>query len=65
MLISQNINQDNKPLYGGFLVGSNWRFATLLGNEYSVSRQFDAANKNDLLQTVYILRKLKDLIINR
>jgi hypothetical protein len=65
MLISQNINQDNKPLYGGFLVGSNWRFATLLGNEYSVSRQFDAANKNDLLQIVYILRKLKDLIINR
>jgi hypothetical protein len=65
MLIAQEINQDNLPIYGGFLVGSNWRYATLIGKDYAISRLYDASNKKDLLQIVFILRKLKDLILNR
>jgi hypothetical protein len=65
MLIAQHLNNDNQPIYGGYLVGSAWRFTTLIRNEYCVSRRFNADQKHDLLQIVFILRKLKDLILNR
>jgi hypothetical protein len=65
MLIAQELNADSKPLYGGYLIGHNWHFATLLGNRYTASRQYDATDKSDLLQIVYILRKLKELLTNR
>jgi hypothetical protein len=42
MIIAQHKNADGKPIYGGHLVGANWRFMTLIGPDYCVSRQFDA-----------------------
>lgn len=65
MLIAQHKNADDKPIYGGFLVGRNWYFTTLIGKKYCLSRQFDATIKKDLFQIVYILCALKDLILNR
>ncbi len=65
MLIAQEQNQDSKPIFGGYLFGSIWNFSTLLGNQYCVSREFNATRKEDLLQIVYILRKLKELILAR
>lgn len=65
MLIAQARNGDNLPVYGGFLIGANWRFATLTGRDYCLSRLFNASHKPDLLQIVFILRKLKDLILSR
>jgi hypothetical protein len=65
MLIAQNINNDQKPIFGSYLIGSNWRFSTLIGKDYCVSRKFDAENINDLQQIVCILRHLKAIILNR
>jgi hypothetical protein len=65
MLLAQKVNDDNKHLYGCFVVENNWRFTTLHGLDYCVSHQFDATRKSDLLQIVFILRKLKELILNR
>jgi hypothetical protein len=65
MLIAQHLNADNKPVYGGFLVGSEWRFTTLIGKNYCITRKFDAMRKEDLWQIVFNLRKLKELILNR
>ncbi len=65
MIISQEINQDGHPLYGCWIVGSNWHFTVLNGVEYCVSRQFDATREPDLRQIVFILRKLKALILAR
>lgn len=65
MLLAQEQNADGKYLYGCFVKENNWRFTTLLGSDYCVSRQFDTTQKTDLLQIVYILRKLKELILNR
>lgn len=65
MLIAQHKNADNQPIYGGYLVGANWRFTTLSDNHYCVSRQYDASNRSDLLQIVFALRHLKALILNR
>ena len=65
MILAQEINQDSKPLYGSWIQGKNWTFTILSGVEYCVSRSFDATDPNDLLQIVFILRKLKELILNR
>lgn len=65
MLLAQQINQDEKTLYGCFVIERQWFFSTLNNLDYCVSRQFDSTQKNDLLQIVYILRKLKELILMR
>ena len=65
MLIAQSKNDDEKPLYGGYLIGTGWHFATLIGRDYCLSRKYEATNKADLQQIVSILHQLKALIINR
>ena len=64
MLAAQKENNDNKPIYGGFLIGATWNLATLVGKEYCTSKQYFATEKQDLLQIVYALRQLKFLILN-
>jgi hypothetical protein len=63
MLVAQHKNEDNKPVYGSFLIGSNWWFTTLIGQEYCLSREFNASSKADLQQIVFILRRLKELVL--
>lgn len=65
MLVAQYKNADGKPIYGAWLVGSIWNFTLLQDSEYFVSPKFDASDLEDLTQIVLILRKLKELIINR
>ena len=69
MLIAQHRNEakatDYHPIYGAYIVGRNWNFAALNNNEYCRSRQYDATDKETLLQIVFILRKLKELIVAR
>ena len=65
MILAQNKNADDKPLFGCWIQGKNWNFTVLNQKEYCVSRQFDSTQKHDLLQIVYTLRKLKELILNR
>ncbi|TAE23376.1 MAG: hypothetical protein EAZ91_22180 [Cytophagales bacterium] len=64
MLIAQEKNADGRPLYGGYLFGTVWNFATLVGNDYCVSREYNITRRDDLLQMVFIIRKLKELILN-
>jgi len=65
MILSREINKDDKPIYGCWLQGAAWRFTLLNGIEYCVSRQFDATDSDDLLRIVFILRELKERILNR
>ena len=65
MILAQEMNHDGHPMYGCWLQGKNWYFTVLKGVEYCVSRQFDATQERDLLQIVFILRKLKALILAR
>jgi len=65
MLLSQQINADDKPLYGCYVVENNWRFTTLVNLDYCISQQFDSRKKAELVQIVLILRKIKELILNR
>jgi hypothetical protein len=63
MILSQDINADGKPLYGSWVQGANWRFTVLNGTEYCVSKTFDATDAIELHQIVFILRKLKEMIL--
>ena len=65
MLLAQHLNNDGKRIYGSWLVGSFWHFTILEGKTYYQSQSFDATNYPDLEQIVYILRKLKPLILER
>ena len=65
MILAQELNQDGKALYGSWIQGKNWYFTVLKDLDYCVSRQFDATDPVNLLQIVSILRKLKELILNR
>jgi hypothetical protein len=65
MIIAQHQNQDKHPVYGAFVVGKNWVFSVLNENEYCRSSQYDASEKEELLQIVFILRNLKHLILAR
>jgi hypothetical protein len=65
MLLAQKENNDNKVVYGAWLIGENWHFTTLHGNEYCVSRQYVATNADDLQKIVYMLQYLKTLILDK
>lgn len=65
MLLAQEKNADEKPIYGCYVIERNWFFTTLQGLDYCVSQQYNSTNKAELLQIVFSLRKLKELIVAR
>jgi hypothetical protein len=65
MILAQELNKNNQPLYGSWIQGKIWYFTVLNGKDYCVSQAYDAADKNDLSQIVFILRHLKTMILNR
>lgn len=65
MLIAQEKNNDGIPIYGGYMIGTSWHFTTLIGKNYCVSKKYEATQKPQLMQIVFILRTLKTLILNR
>ncbi len=65
MLIAQFENNNNFPVYGSYLQGKFWHFTVLHHQKYCVSHSFDATNKNDLNQIIYILQNIKNLILRQ
>ncbi len=65
MLVAQYENQNSFPVYGCYLQGKNWTFATLHDKNYCLSQQFDATKKEDLYQIIYALKHLKLLILKQ
>jgi hypothetical protein len=68
MLVAQQRNQDNepnatRPIFGAWLTGSIWYFTVIENQNYYFSKALDATEKDTLLQIVFILRKLKELIL--
>lgn len=60
MLAAQAKNNGlNLPIYGMYNIGQNWFFVILVGKEYTVSRQFDATDKDDLKQIINALQYVK------
>jgi hypothetical protein len=64
-LIAQQKNKNNQPLYGIEVVGATWRFITMEGKEYCISKQYDSLDREDLLKIIAILRKFKHILFTR
>jgi hypothetical protein len=64
-LIAQEKNKNGLPLYGVDIMGKQWSFVTMEGKNYCISKTFDAADKQDLLTIVAVLRKFKYILETR
>ncbi|MDZ7876574.1 MAG: hypothetical protein U5L45_02840 [Saprospiraceae bacterium] len=64
-LIAQEKNKNNKPMYGVDIIGANWRFITMEGKDYCISKSFDAIDKTDLLIILAVLRKFRFILQTR
>ena len=65
MLIAQDRNKDNKPIYGCWIDGPDWYFAVLEGSDYNTSRSYNATSRYQMEYIVSAFRTLKTLILNR
>lgn len=65
MLIAQANNNNGKPLYGCYVQGRFWFFSVLIGKQYVISNSFNASEITHLHQIIFILRKLKQIILER
>jgi hypothetical protein len=63
MLIAQEKNEVQRPLYGCAVVGELWYFMILDGKTYSISNGYVAANADDLQTILLILRKFKHILM--
>ncbi|MGB0932164.1 MAG: hypothetical protein ACPGVB_15380 [Chitinophagales bacterium] len=59
MLIGQEVNDNDQPIYGCYVVGRNWFFMVLEGKEYAVSRDYSASGK-DIFEIIRILKALRN-----
>ena len=61
-VIAQELNKDEKPIYGCVVFGELWHFMVVHGSEYAMSDGFRATNTGDLQKILLILRKFKDIL---
>ncbi|MFN0203884.1 MAG: hypothetical protein ACKVTZ_20350 [Bacteroidia bacterium] len=61
MLTAQALNQNEKAIFGVYLVGANWRFVVLENKTYSIKR-FDATKEEELLCIFSMLQWIKKYI---
>ena len=64
-LIAQELNKNNKPLYGCTVIGKYWEFMTMENRTYCISESYDCTKKDDLMQIIAILRKFKEILETR
>lgn len=62
MLIAQEKNEKQRPLYGCAVVGEYWYFMVLDDKTYSISNGYIAANADGLQNILLILRKFKHIL---
>ena len=62
MLVGQALNGNQQPLYGAYVVGSDWRFMLLETTHYTISRDYSALS-NEIFDILRILKALKMIIL--
>jgi hypothetical protein len=61
MLVTREQNQNKLPIYGLFVVGLDWYFVVLTGNEYCISKTYHA--DDDEIFTIFkMVKSLKQII---
>ncbi len=63
MLVGQALNGDHAPLYGAYVVGSDWRFMVLENKHYTISRDYSALS-DEIFDILRMLKALKAIILD-
>jgi len=63
MLCAQELNNNQKPVYGIYVVGFDWKFVVLKGNEWSESKKF-VTDDEEIFDIFKILKALKEIILS-
>ena len=64
MLVAQELNNKNYPVYGVYIIGHKWTFMSLNENMYSFSKAY-IADQEDIFDIFKILKHLKLIVIER
>jgi hypothetical protein len=64
MLIAQEKNKDDLPIYGSYIIGRNWYFMVLEGKSYTISNGY-AAESDDIFAIFKAIKALKGMINQR
>lgn len=64
-LIAQEVNKNNKPLYGCTITGKFWDFFIMEHKTYCISASYDCTNPEDLLKIIAMLRKFVEILESR
>jgi hypothetical protein len=62
MLVGQALNGHRQPLYGAYVIGSDWRFMVLEDHHYTISRDYSALS-TEIFDILRILKSLKQIIM--
>jgi hypothetical protein len=63
MLVAQELNHNDKPIYGCVVIGRNWRFIVLEQLTYAISDVF-VATQADIKDIYRILKTLRQYVAN-
>jgi hypothetical protein len=58
MLVAQTLNNDQKPIFGSYIVGRHWHFMVLQGNEYTISKSY-TIDDNEIFAVYQVLKGLR------
>jgi hypothetical protein len=64
MLVGQQLNNDALPVYGCYVVGSDWYFMTIEGIQYAISRDYSGLTA-ELFDIFRLLKGLKQIVSQR
>ena len=58
MLVAQQQNDNQKPIFGSYIIGRNWCFMALVGKEYAISTDFSGVD-DEIFDIHRILKSLR------
>lgn len=58
MLVAQQLNNNEKPIFGCYVIGRNWYFMALVKEEYAISKDFSCVD-DELFDIFRILKSLR------
>lgn len=61
MLVAREQNQNKLPIYGLFVVGFDWNFIVLTGNDYCISKTYQADDE-EIFDIFKMIKALKQII---
>lgn len=65
MLVGQQLNGGDEPIYGCYVVGRFWYFMVLKGKKFVISNDYSATHDDDILKIVKILKVLRNILFKK